>query len=151
MPDFDAIAQALADRFDPGVTTPAAPAGLTDIRSSTADLPNAAPRCPAVLVFTDRGEFPGDGGGHQTRIGVTTFRVQFLLRQGVDLARDESQLRRWLTVLVDRLKVSVTLGGLVSRCAIIGWTLGIIRYAGKAFSGIELTVMAVTSEAWAAT
>lgn len=128
MPDFDAIAVALAARYAPGVSTPAAPAGLQDIRKSTADIPNAAPRCPAVLVFTDRGSLEG---GNQTRIGVSTFRVQFLLRQGVDLARDESQLRRWLTVLVDRLKVSVTLGGIVARCAVTAWTLGRIRLDRK--------------------
>lgn len=146
MPDYDAIAIALAARYAGGVTTPAKPAGLTDVRVATANLPNAAPRCPAVLVFTDRGTLDG---GNQTRIGLTTFRVQFLLRQGVDLARDEAQLRQWLTVLVDRLKPAfVTLGGIVSRCAVTSWTLGGVRAYGKVFSGIELVVVVRTDEAW---
>ena len=146
MPDYDAIAVALAARYAGGVTTPPKPAGLTDIRTSTADIPNTAPRGPCVLVFTDRGTL---AGGNQTRIGLATYRVQFLLREGVDLARDESQLRRWLGVLVNRLAPAFcTLGGLVSRCEVAGWTLGAIRFAGKLYSGIELVVNARTDEAW---
>jgi len=148
MPDFDAIATALAARFAGGVATPAAPAGLTDVREATANLPNELGPLPAVLVFTDHGEL--GRVGNQTRIGVATFRVRFYLALGVDLARDEVQLRQWATVLVDRLKVATTLSGTVTRAAVMSWQIGAMRFGGQEFSGIELVVAAVTSEPWAA-
>lgn len=148
MPDFDAIATALAARYAGGVATPAAPAGEVDVRSSTANLPNHIGPLPAVLVFTDRGEL--GRVGNQTRIGTSTFRVRFYLNLGVDLARDEVRLRKWATVLVDRLKVATSLSGTVVRAAVESWQIGTMVYNGERYSGIELVVVAVTSEAWAA-
>lgn len=150
MPDFDAIAASLAARYAPGVTTPPAPGGLTDIRLATADIPNAAPRMlPAVLVYFDRAALQG---GNQTRVGLTTWRVQFLLRrQGIDLARDQAPLRKWATVLADRLKPStgaVALGGTITRAAVTSITIGSIRFGAKVYSGLELIVEARTDEAW---
>jgi hypothetical protein len=147
MPDLDAIAVALAARFAPGIATPPAPGGLTDIREATANLPNALGMLPAVLVFTERGSFPEQRSG--TRLGLVTFRVRFYLAGGVDLARDEVQLRQWTTVLVDRLKPAfVTLGGLVARIVVTDWSIGALRYVDDWYSGIELVCVASTSEAW---
>jgi hypothetical protein len=150
--DFYAVAIALAHRFDPGVTTPAAPAGEQDIREATANLPDALGPLPAVLVFTESGVFSGHGGGGQLRLGAHTFRVRFYLELGVDLARDEVRLRKWASVLVDRLKVSVELGGVVKRSAVVAWSMGAMTYGAtpNEYSGVELVVEAITSESWAA-
>lgn len=145
--DLDAIAVAIAHRFDPGVTTPPAPVGLDDIRESTADLPNALGPLPAVLVFTERGTLKQGG---QTRIGVSTYRIRFYLAEGIDLARDEVQLRKWATVLIRRFLVATTLAGAVDRIGVTSWTIGAMHYADTEYSGIELIADAVTSEAWAA-
>jgi hypothetical protein len=150
MPDFDAVAIAIAHRFDPGVATPPAPAGEQDIREATANLPDALGPLPAVLVFTESGAFAGSGGGGQTRIGVHTFRARLYLELGTDLARDEVRLRKWATVLVDRLKASVELGGVVKRAAVVEWSMGSMTYELDEYSGVEVVIEATTSEAWAA-
>jgi len=149
-PDYDAIATALALRFANGVTTPAAPGGEADVRvgSATANIPNAMLPLPAVLVFTESGTFPTQGGG--TRIGVSRFRVRFYLVLASDEGRTEARLRKWLTVLVQRCKAATSLSGTVDRAKVAEWRLGVIGFADERYDGIELMVDVTHSEGWAA-
>lgn len=149
-PDYNAIADALAARFAGGVATPVKPAGETDIRTATADVPSSMGPVPAVFVFgPESGTFPVQGG--QTRVGVTRFRVRFYLGLSIDDARIDDLLRRWLTVLVQRLKVATTLGGTVDLARIAEWRLGIVPFGPDQYDGIELLVDVTNAEAWAAT
>lgn len=149
--NIDGIAVALASKFAGGLGLPT---GITgDIAVATANPPNAVPETPAVIVFADSGRLVG---GNQLRHGVHRFRVQFLLRLGVDVSRDEVELRQWLgdgtsdAGLLYRLHpgAAIQLGGLVSRCAIIDWRIGVIVYNRDEYSGIDMTVEAVTDDPW---
>lgn len=148
MPDFDAITNAIAARFAPGVVTP--PAGYPNIRTSTGNLPNQMVPLPAVLVFPESGDFhtaPKAGG----RDSVHEFIVRFYYNQTGTLERDTVALRRWLTVLVDQLRASAMLGGIVTLARVESWLIGLLPYAGTDYTGIELTVRVTVNEAWSVT
>lgn len=147
--DFDLLTTTIAARYAPGVVTP--PAGLPNLRRSTADPPNRLGLLPLVIVFPDSGRFEtGQGekrGGHD-------FVVRFYYKVATDLPRDMPALRKWLTVLVDQLKASVQLGGAVPTLDVVRameWRIRLLPYAGKLYAGIELVCHATTSEGWAAT
>lgn len=145
MPDITAISVALAARFAAGQVTP--PAGLTNIRSSTASPPNQLPQTPCVIAFPIEGDFRT---GQGTRLGAGQWIVRFYYAQTGDILRDSVALQKWSTVLVDQLKLAVQLGGIVARATVDHWKIGIVAYAGKDYSGIELNVEIVTTEPWAA-
>jgi hypothetical protein len=145
MPDLNAISIALAARFATAQVTP--PAGLQNIRSSTSAPPNQLPPTPCVLVFPIEGDFRT---GQGTRLGSGTWIVRFYYAQTGDILRDSVALQKWGTVLVDQLKLSVQLAGIVARATVDHWKIGTIDYAGSSYSGIELTVEIVTTEPWAA-
>jgi hypothetical protein len=145
VPDFDAIADALAARFAPGQLT--APTGYLTIRVATAKTPNQLPPLPCVLVFPDAGTFETGNG---TRIGHHTFLVRFYYSQIGDFARDVEACRDWLTVLADQLRASVQLSGTVTRASLDSWKIGQFGYGGNEYSGIEFGIGIVTTEGWAA-
>ncbi len=145
MTDFDAIGTALAARFAPAQVTP--PATYTNVRSATADIPNQLSALPCVVVFPESGEFRTGNG---SRLGDHDFLVRFYYASTLDLTRDANALRKWATVLVDQLRLSVQLGGAVDRATVDAWTMGLQTYAGTTYSGIELRVHVVKSEAWVA-
>ena len=149
MPDFDAIATAIAARYAPAQVTP--PAGLGNVRVASTNLPNRLTVLPAVMVFPDQGTFPGEGGGHGTRLGRSTFLVRFYFAVTKDLPRELNACRRWLTILVDQLKPSLQLGGIVVSAAVLSWRIVSMSYAGVAYTGIELGVSVQTSEPWSPT
>jgi hypothetical protein len=143
MPDFDAIGTALAARFAPGVTT--APTGYDPITISTGDLPEGMYPMPCVLTFYEAGTFTHSAG---KRDSVHTYTVRFYFNQTGDLERDMVALRKWLTVLVDQLKLAAQLGGIVTQAKVIGSKLGTLTYAQIPYSGLELAVMVNVNEPW---
>jgi len=148
MPDFDAITVALAARFAPGVVTP--PTGYDNIRVSTGNLPGQMVPLPAVLVFPESGDFHTKSkiGGRDSE---HEFVVRFYYNQTGDLERDTVALRKWLGVLVDRLRGASQLGGTVSLARVMSWLIGVLPYGGLDYTGIELTVSVVINEPWEAT
>jgi hypothetical protein len=147
MPDFDAISVALAARYAAAQVTP--PAGLTNIRYASANVPNQTPNLPAVLVFPTEGELDHIQNTG-SRLGLARFRVLFYYAATGDALRDSVALRKWTTVLIDQLKISVQLGGIVALASCTAWKIGILQYMGKDYSGVELTVEITTTEPWAA-
>lgn len=147
--DVDGIATAIAGRYVPAQVTP--PGGLGNVRSATADLPNHLTALPAVLVFVDQGEFPGEGGGHGTRLGRHRFKVRFYFSASRDLPRELNACRKWTSVLVDQLRTGMQLGGLVVAAAVVGYRIATLPYGGVDHTGVELDVMAQTSEPWSPT
>lgn len=146
MPDFDAIATAIAARYAAAQVT--APSGYTNIRKATADAPNDLVVFPTVVVFPDGGTFePGNG----TRIGGHDFLVRFYFEKAADLPRQLTVLRKWATVLVDQHLTSVQLGGTVASVRTMRWTVGVHSYGAQEYAGIELAVHVTTSEAWSPT
>lgn len=144
--DVDAIAVAVAARYAPAQVTP--PVGLTNVRRSTADLPQALNAMPAFLVFPDSGTLnPGNG----TRTGKATFLGRFYFGLARNLARETNALRKWLTVLLGQHSTGVQLGGTVVSIRTVSWKIGQMSYAGKEYSGIELGLEVVTSEPWTPT
>lgn len=149
MPDVGAIAEAIAARYA-APNLPATPTGADGIRSSSANIPNHLPARPCVLVFPDAGALDaGDG----IRIGELTWFVRLYYDEvgGGDLERDSDELRDWLTLLLDQHKASMQLGGLVVATRTTGYRLGVLRFAGVDYTGLELRVQTVTTEPWAAT
>lgn len=147
MPDFDAITVALAARFAPAQVT--APTGYDPITISTGDLPEGLLPTPCVLVFPNEGAFDYEKGVGK-RDGVHAFAVRFYFNQIGDLERDTVALRKWLTVLVDQLRLSSQLAGIVTSAKVTDWAIVILKYAGQEYTGIELTVRIVANEPWAA-
>lgn len=143
MPDFDAITTAIAARFSAANVTP--PTGYDNVKISTGDLPTQMLPTPAVLVFPDDGTFTHSAG---KRDGVGTWLVRFYYNQTGDLERDTVALRKWLTVLVDQLRLASQLAGIVTQAKVLGWKVGTLRYADIDYSGIELSVMINTNEPW---
>lgn len=147
MPDFDAINTALVARFT-GVTPPAG--GYDAIRVATGDLPGQMVPLPAVLVFPVSGTFDQKMGAR--RDSANLFMVRFYYNQTGDADRDFPALRKWLTILSDRLAGAVQLGGLtwsggeVTRATFTGWRIGILTYANVQYSGIELDVSVLVNE-----
>lgn len=148
MPDFDAIGVALAARYAPAQVTPPA-GGYVNIRSSTGDLPDELGPLPCVVVIPDGGTFGAYSGSQ--RMGTHTWLVRFYFSEAIDIVRDSIALRKWLTVLVDQLKASVQLGGIVASARVMVWKAGLMKYAGRDYSGLELSVDIVTIEPWGAT
>jgi hypothetical protein len=145
MADFDAIATAIAARYAPGVVTP--PSGYDNIRVSTAALPNQMTPLPTVLVFLESGAYPLYGS--QKRGGAYEFAVRFYYNQTGDMERDQVALRKWATVLTGQM-TTVHLGGIVDAANLTTFQLGIFRYAGELYTGIEFRIHVVLDEAWAA-
>jgi hypothetical protein len=143
--DVDAISTALAARYAPAQVTP--PAGLTNVRKATADLPQALGQMPIVLVFPDSGALDTGSG---SRTGLHRFVVRFYFGLARNLARETNACRKWLTILLDQLKTggAVQLGGLADNCEVVDWRIGDLRYAGKIYAGVELGVNVTTSEGW---
>ncbi len=145
MPDFDAIAVALAARFAPAQVT--APTGYDPITISSGDLPESMYPTPCVLTFPETGTFryfPSK------RDSTHIFTVRFYFNQTGDLERDMIALRRWLTVLVYQLKVATQLGGIVTGARVMTWKMGTLTYASTQFSGLELGVEVSVNEGWVA-
>lgn len=140
---IDAIAVALAHRFDPGTMTP--PAGENDVRSSSANAPNELGALPLVLVFADTGGWATGSGDRQ---GVHRMPVRFYLTETLELERESARLRVWADVLGDRLRQAVHLGGACDRAAFESYRLGILRYAGRDYAGLELVAEVSTSAGW---
>lgn len=151
MPDFDAISTAVAARFAAAQVTP--PGGFTNIRLSTADLPNTMGMLPCVFVYPDNGRFDYSPSH---RNGTYSFLVRFYYSQTNDLGRELPALRKWLTVLADQLRLAAKLGGLtagtweVAAARIDTWKMGVLDYASQPYSGIELMITVVVNEGWAA-
>ena len=77
--------------------------------------------------------------------------VRFYFAETGTPEKDYKALQKWLGVLVDATKASVQLGGTVLLALVSGWRLGALEYAGKQYSGIELTVHIEAHEGWVAT
>ncbi len=145
MPDFDSITTALVARFAAGAITP--PTGYDNVKIATGDLPTGMLPLPAVLVFPESGEFTSYPG---KRDSTHEFKIRFYYNQNGDLERDTVALRKWLTVLVDQLKISTQLGGIVTRAYVESYSVGVFDYTPNQYTGIELTVSVLVNEAWAA-
>lgn len=153
MPDFDVIGTALAGRFSAAAITGhgGPPAGLTNVRKSTIDLPQLVTALPCVLVFPPSGRFGIGVESTNEQVGGHDYVVRFYLAKTKDLARELNACRRWLTILVDMLRGAVQLGGLVASARIETYDVGSLRYGGTEFTGIELGVRVVTTEGWSVT
>jgi hypothetical protein len=144
--DFRAMAVALAARFAAAQITP--PSGYTNVRIATANPPNKLGGVfPQVVVFPEEGTFDyypskRDSGHDWT--------VRFYFSETQDIAREMVALESWLGVLADQLRISTQLGGTVTLAQITSWKIGVLEYAGKSYSGIELGVHIVANEGWAA-
>lgn len=146
-PDLDAIADAIALRYAAVNVTP--PAGMaSNIRLATADLPDTLGPLPAVVVIATEGDFESGNGGRQ---GGHDFLVRFYWAETLDLSRELTSLRKWASVLVDQLKASAQLGGLVTSAIVESWAIDGLLYGSKTYAGIELGVHVVTNESWVVT
>jgi hypothetical protein len=147
--DANAIDTAIAARYAPAQVTP--PAGLGNIRSSSADLPNRLGPLPAMLVFPDSGAFPGSGGGHGTRLGRHRRLARFYFARSKDLPRELNACRKWLTVLLDQLETGMQLGGAALVASVVDYRIATLPYGGIDHTGIELGIEVQTSEPWTPT
>ena len=142
--DFDAMATAIAARY-PALTPPA---GLVAVRKATGDLPQRMTVLPMVLVFPDAGTLEVGGG---TRIGEHVFLARFYFARSKDLAREVNACRRWLSKLIDAHADGMTAGGAVTAVRTVGWRLGRLDFGANTYTGVELRLQVVTSDAWSPT
>lgn len=144
------IAAAIALRYDPSTISGSTPAGAQAIASSSASIPEQLGQLPLVLVFPDAGAMTY---GPQQRAGELDWLVRLYYGQiaADSLERDTDELLDWLGVFVDRHLVSSSLGGLVVVTQARGYRVGLLRFAGRDYSGLELRVHTVTREPWSGT
>ena len=145
--DFDAIGAGIAARFAPGVVIP--PVGLGNIRRSSADLPNTLGPLPVVLVMPARGTLaPGNG----SRLVESDWLVRFHFSVTKDLPRATNACRKWLGILIDQIRVGevVDVGPPIAVVRVITFRIGILPYARRDYTGVELGARASLSHGWAA-
>jgi hypothetical protein len=146
MTDFTAAATALAARYASAQMT--APTGYKAVQLSTFTPPEALPPLPCVFVFAP------ESGSYDTRNGTRTgghdFMVRFYYDQAGDMARQAAALLKWMPVLFDQLRTSVSLSSTVVTARLESYKTGYITYAGLDYAGVEMTVRVVTSEDWSA-
>src|SRR5689334_10908683 len=97
--DFNAIASALATRFSSANVT--APSGETNVRESTASLPDAISKEPTVLVFPPTSielDF-----GASLRKGLVTYPVRFYIYRVRDSKRNAVLINKWIGALYAQL------------------------------------------------
>lgn len=146
MPSFGTIADRIAERYV-GLVGGTALA----VRSATADLPNhIGGATPLALVFPDSGTFePGNG----TRFARTEWLVRIYYDQvgSGDLARDTAALLDLASVGSDVHGSALALAGAVVAVRTIAWRMGILRYGGVSFTGLEFRLETITTEPWTPT
>lgn len=151
--DVQGLADAIAARYARG--TLAAPAGsptLVGIRVATAKLPSKVTVTPTLLVIPESGSL--DVGG-QDRVGAHTWRALFLYALTADYPREVNAVNRWLPKLLDAHLSGNQLGGafagVLAEVRTGGYNVGQITYAGDTFTGCELELQIITTEAWSPT
>jgi hypothetical protein len=150
MADFNAVANAIATRFSSANVT--APSGETNIRESTAALPDGITKEPVVLVYP-----PSSvelSYGPSIRKAIVTYPVRFYIYKIRDGKRNAVLINKWLTSLYDQLTGQVHLGlaSYVNHADVVGMAAGQFNYTanGPEFHGIELTVNVYLGEGLAA-
>lgn len=135
--DVQAIAQALALRYDPSNVT--APSGLVNIRLSTERLPDAILKPPTVLVFPPEEQFAYTPGSRQS---VQDWPIRFYEAQVTGPGRTVERLYLWRSVLIGQLLPNTLLGqsgdGGVAWAAIVSARIGTLTYGEVDFQGIDM-------------
>jgi hypothetical protein len=144
--DLNAIATALAARYDPAVLSP--PAGEDPITVATALVPDGIPNTPYVLVTAALDADATFDRGASTRIGVVPMTVTFFLDTAADLKRQMTRLQKWAGVLLDAplAHTQLGLGGIVATTWTSAFRIGDLEYGGQAYAGVQLTVLVTLSE-----
>jgi hypothetical protein len=146
--DIKAVADAIAVRFGPTVVT--APSGETNIRQSTASLPDAISEEPVVFVFPPALDF---SYGPSLRKAVAIYPVRFYIYKVRDNSRNTDLLNNWMTALYATLDGSTHLGlsSYVNTATISDVTPGPLKYGNIEFHGLEWTVRVAMGEGLSAT
>ena len=147
--NVEGIADAIAARYARGTLTP--PGGsptLLPIRTATARLPSKVGVTPALLVTPDSGALDT---GNQTRGRADAWRALFLYARTRDYPRETRAVNRWLTVLLDAHLADCQLGGTVADCQTSGYSVGQYEYGAATYTGAELLLAVVDTEAWSPT
>lgn len=139
--DYKAIADAIATRFSSANVT--APSGATNVRVSTASLPDAITQEPTVLVFpVETADFEYESS---TRTGIARFPVRFYIYRVRDTKRNADLLNNWATALYGQLDGKVQLGlAYVAYAVVKSFGVGPMTYgegdSAVRFHGIEFAV-----------
>lgn len=143
--DLTAIASAIADRFLAAAVTP--PSGYTEPGTATHLMPSAIASTPTAVVFPPEGEF---SYAVQKRSGNLAFPVRWYIADTSDLPRSTQAMYDWAGVLLDQLRAQydLDLGPTVTHAVIDGVRFGRFEYADKEYTGIELSVLVHTEEAF---
>ena len=143
MPDFAAVADAIAARFLG--TTP--PTGQPAIRAAYgAELPNAVTVVPCVLVYEPDDDW---AAGMSSRHGTMTFPVYLVLAQS-DQPRTSKALLDWRTALLTRLDGQQHLTAGVVQAVATKTGSGKLTYGEQEWSCVVLTVVVTIAEAMSA-
>lgn len=148
MADFQAIASAIADRFNAAAITP--PSGYNDPGTAVYKLPTAITTTPTAVVFPPEGEF--SYAAHK-RSGNLLFPVRWYIGDTSDLPRATDEMYAWAGTLIDQLEGSfdLDLSATVTHAVVQGVTFGKFEYADKEYTGIEVPVLVHLEEAFTPT
>lgn len=146
--DLTAIASAIAGRFAAAAITP--PTGYTDPGTAVYQLPNAIASTPTAVVFPPEGEF---SYGAQWRSARLLFPVRWYIADTADLPRATKVMYDWAGTLIDQLEASFELGlaPTVTSATVSDVRFGKLEYADHEYTGIEMSVLVTTTEAYTAT
>lgn len=144
--NYKTLADALAARYAPGVTTP--PTGYANIVASTATPPNTLPRSPYVVVWPNEGTLIVGSGQVLGRPQEFLVNFYYAKTEG-DIPRESTALLSWLGVLLAQTYPALQLGftdGTVLKAIPVKWTIGALVYAGITYDGITITIHIWTNE-----
>lgn len=143
--NLTAIASAIAGRFAAAAISP--PSGYTDPGTAVYQLPNAIASTPTAVVFPPEGEF---SYAAFKRSGNLTFPVRWYIAETADLPRATRAMYDWAGTLLDQLEAQfdLDLSPTVTHAVVDGVRFGKLEYADKEYTGIELSVLVHTEEAF---
>jgi hypothetical protein len=146
--DFDAISQAIVDRFSPANVT--APVGEETIKFSTDDLPDTITDEPCVLVYPPNVVITTSN----IKSGIATFPVRFYIYKTTRTnKRNSALIRKWMNALYAQFDAAgdtyLQLPAYVTGSSISALRPGALRYWKDVFNGIEFTVDIPFQEAYA--
>jgi len=146
--DLTAIASAVAARFTASAISP--PSGYTDPGTAVYKLPTAITTTPTAVVFPPEGSF---SYAAFKRRGTLTFPVRWYISDAADLPRATAEMYAWAGTLLDQLAspFDLDLAPPVTHAFIDGVRFGKLEYADHEYTGIELSVIVHTEEAFSPT
>ena len=119
--------------------------GIKGVAKAWARLPDSLTEWPAFINEPSKGtvQWPPPMSRRHVEHDV---RMVLLLPAGQDSPSATNEAWPFVNLVLDAFEGAVTLGGLVTGCAIVGYDTGRLQYAGATYYALTFTLRVTTSE-----